>query len=192
MITPFLPPLKQMNNNTACKKKLRWPTICLFHRHQFPLWILFFISYFDFCFCSVTLSYFLWPFNFSLKFSFNSSAHSFQITFEISFLLKYLNLKSRNRAHGVTCNKKTNISLRRRNKLVYELWMSQQWKKYCVKMLTFPLLCYCPRRQIYTVVSHLPCSKPRGFSGLEVACWPLVPKFAVSHPAEIVGFFGWK
>jgi hypothetical protein len=22
-----------------------------------------------------------------------------------------------------------------------------------------------------------------GFGGLEVACWPLVPKFAVSHPA---------
>jgi hypothetical protein len=29
-----------------------------------------------------------------------------------------------------------------------------------------------------------------GFGGLEVACWPLVPKFAVSNPAEAVGFFG--
>ena len=29
----------------------------------------------------------------------------------------------------------------------------------------------------------------RGFGGLEVACWPLVPKFAVSNPAEAVGFF---
>jgi hypothetical protein len=28
-----------------------------------------------------------------------------------------------------------------------------------------------------------------GFGGLEVACWPLVPKFAGSHPAEAVGFF---
>ena len=28
-----------------------------------------------------------------------------------------------------------------------------------------------------------------GFSGLEVACWPSVPKFADSHPAEDVGFF---
>jgi hypothetical protein len=27
-----------------------------------------------------------------------------------------------------------------------------------------------------------------GFGGLEVACWPLVPKFAGSHPAEAVGF----
>ena len=29
-----------------------------------------------------------------------------------------------------------------------------------------------------------------GFGGLEVACWPLVPKFAGSHPAEAVGFLG--
>jgi len=28
-----------------------------------------------------------------------------------------------------------------------------------------------------------------GFGGLEVACWPLVPKFAGSHSAEAVGFF---
>ena len=27
------------------------------------------------------------------------------------------------------------------------------------------------------------------FGGLEVACWPLVPKFAGSHQAEAVGFF---
>ena len=28
-----------------------------------------------------------------------------------------------------------------------------------------------------------------GFGGLEVACWPLVPKFAGSNPADTVGFF---
>ena len=28
----------------------------------------------------------------------------------------------------------------------------------------------------------------RGFSGLGVACWPLVPKFTVSNPAETVRF----
>ena len=28
-----------------------------------------------------------------------------------------------------------------------------------------------------------------GFAGLEVACWPLVPKFVSSNPAEAVGFF---
>jgi hypothetical protein len=31
-----------------------------------------------------------------------------------------------------------------------------------------------------------------GFGGLEVACCPLVPKFAGSNPAEAVGFFGRK
>jgi hypothetical protein len=31
-----------------------------------------------------------------------------------------------------------------------------------------------------------------GFGGLEVACWPLVPKFAGLHPAETVGFLGRK
>ena len=28
------------------------------------------------------------------------------------------------------------------------------------------------------------------FGALEVACWPLVPKFAGSHPAEVFGFLG--
>ena len=32
----------------------------------------------------------------------------------------------------------------------------------------------------------------RGFGGLGVACWPLVPKFAGSNPAEAVGFLGVK
>jgi hypothetical protein len=32
----------------------------------------------------------------------------------------------------------------------------------------------------------------RGFGGLEVACWPSVPKFAGLHPAEAVGFLGRK
>jgi len=31
-----------------------------------------------------------------------------------------------------------------------------------------------------------------GFGGLEVACWPLVPKFAGSHLAKAVGFLGRK
>jgi hypothetical protein len=35
-------------------------------------------------------------------------------------------------------------------------------------------------------------SASSGFGGLEVACWPLVPKFAGSHPAEAVGFLGPK
>ena len=31
-----------------------------------------------------------------------------------------------------------------------------------------------------------------GFGGLGVSCWPLVPKFAGSNPAEAVGFLGRK
>jgi len=31
-----------------------------------------------------------------------------------------------------------------------------------------------------------------GFGGLGVVCWPLLPKFAGSHPAEAVGFLGRK
>jgi hypothetical protein len=31
-----------------------------------------------------------------------------------------------------------------------------------------------------------------GFGGLEVACWPLLPKFAGLHPAEAFGFLGRK
>jgi hypothetical protein len=31
-----------------------------------------------------------------------------------------------------------------------------------------------------------------GFGGLEVACWPLVPKLAGSHTPEAVGFLGRK
>jgi hypothetical protein len=38
----------------------------------------------------------------------------------------------------------------------------------------------------YSLVSIIP---PSCFGGLEVACWPVVPKFAGSNPAEVVGFF---
>ena len=31
-----------------------------------------------------------------------------------------------------------------------------------------------------------------GFGGLDIACWPLIPKFAGSNPAEAVGFFRTK
>jgi hypothetical protein len=31
-----------------------------------------------------------------------------------------------------------------------------------------------------------------GFGGLEVACWPLEPKFSGANPAEAVGFFRMK
>ena len=35
-------------------------------------------------------------------------------------------------------------------------------------------------------------TRKSGFGGLGVACWPLVPKFAGSNPAEAVGFLGAK
>jgi hypothetical protein len=41
------------------------------------------------------------------------------------------------------------------------------------------------------IVSVVP-SGWSGFGSLEVACWPLVPKFAGSHPAEAFGFLGRK
>jgi len=34
--------------------------------------------------------------------------------------------------------------------------------------------------------------KENGFGGLGVACWPLIPKFADSNPAEAVEFLGGK
>ena len=42
-------------------------------------------------------------------------------------------------------------------------------------------------------ISKTKCPKElmtSGFGGLEVECWPLVPKFAGSNPEEAVGFFG--
>ena len=43
---------------------------------------------------------------------------------------------------------------------------------------------------VYPAFYPFPYILPSGFGGLEVACWPLVPKFAGSNPAEAVGFLG--
>jgi hypothetical protein len=45
---------------------------------------------------------------------------------------------------------------------------------------------YCPYLQCH--ITHLSMEAVSGFGGLEVACWPLVSKFAGLHPAEAVGF----
>ena len=57
----------------------------------------------------------------------------------------------------------------------------------------------CPLSE-YSVATHRPrvlgrkaidflrYFKKSGFGGLEVVCWPLVPKFAGSNPTEAVGF----
>ena len=47
------------------------------------------------------------------------------------------------------------------------------------------------QNRIYTGNSESHCALS-GFSGLEVVCWLLAPKFAGSHPAEAVGFLGRK
>ena len=39
------------------------------------------------------------------------------------------------------------------------------------------------------LVYYLKLHYDRAFGGIEVACWPLVPKFAGSIPAEAVGIF---
>jgi hypothetical protein len=49
-------------------------------------------------------------------------------------------------------------------------------------MLQLKVLQVAKRKIILTVVES-------GFSGLEDACWPLVPKFVGSNPVEAVGFF---
>ena len=45
-------------------------------------------------------------------------------------------------------------------------------------------MCECVVDMVYVSNVH-----GSGFGGLEVACWPLVPKFTGSNPAEAVGFF---
>ena len=45
-----------------------------------------------------------------------------------------------------------------------------------------------PHLYIYIYIYIHVCMYMIGFGGLEVACWPLVPKFAGSNPAEAVGF----
>ena len=48
-------------------------------------------------------------------------------------------------------------------------------------IVAFRSVTKAPKNVTYTI--HM-C----GFGGLGVACWPLVPKFAGSNPAEAVGF----
>ena len=47
---------------------------------------------------------------------------------------------------------------------------------------------FLPSAMRYMYISYILI----GFGGLGVACWPLVPKFAGSNPAEAVGFLGRK
>ena len=51
------------------------------------------------------------------------------------------------------------------------------------------LVTYKRRMRSHHLYDNCACLVPNiGFGGLGVACWPLVPKFAGSNPAEAVGF----
>jgi len=70
-----------------------------------------------------------------------------------------------------------------------------QIEDYFNKILVFfCFLLYCNKNSLthfclyYLLLLLIHNTLFRGFGGLEVACWPLVPKFAGSHPAEAVGF----
>jgi len=49
-----------------------------------------------------------------------------------------------------------------------------------------------PYQYVHIYMLYFGYHKCNGFGGLWVACWPLVPKFAGSNPAEAVGFLGRK
>jgi hypothetical protein len=46
-----------------------------------------------------------------------------------------------------------------------------------------------PSCEISSAFGVIAVTNQSGFGGLEDACWPLVPKFAGTNPAEAVGFF---
>ena len=76
-------------------------------------------------------------------------------------------------------------------KIFKDVFRLENWSVYVVwtgscNKQNFVLLC----AGLYTKTSlgHL-CFGYSGFGGLEVAWWPLVPKFVGLNPAEAVGFF---
>ena len=54
------------------------------------------------------------------------------------------------------------------------------------KNIAFQYNAYCIELFLCIMFRH------SGFGGLGIACWPLVPKFVGSNPAEAVGFLGRK
>ena len=61
--------------------------------------------------------------------------------------------------------------------------------KYLGKRVTKNFVCF-PLGNSPTSEFYMPTFS--GCGGLEIACWPLVPKFAGSNPGEAVGFLGRK
>jgi hypothetical protein len=54
----------------------------------------------------------------------------------------------------------------------------------------FGLLNFCTLVVYFLMREGLKLYVSGCFGGLEVACWPLIPKFVGSRPAEAVGFLG--
>jgi hypothetical protein len=50
-------------------------------------------------------------------------------------------------------------------------------------------MCYETEWEVQNITALEVTCPEGGFGGAEVACWPLIPKFAGSNPAEAVGFF---
>ena len=67
------------------------------------------------------------------------------------------------------------------NLIIITIWLQQ--KELHDETKTSERLQLCTGLFIYLLLI-----RRSGFGGLGVACWPLVPKFAGSNPAEAVGF----
>ena len=65
-------------------------------------------------------------------------------------------------------------------------WIKWQWNKLFSEYSRFPLSVTFYQRFILIHSSIISAS---GFGGLEVTCWPLVPKFVGSNLAEAIRFF---
>jgi hypothetical protein len=64
---------------------------------------------------------------------------------------------------------------------VTELMLLHKWCDWCLRSMLYAE----HHKQLHD-------NTQSGFGGIEVACWPLVPKFAGSHPAEAVELLGQK
>ena len=87
-------------------------------------------------------------------------------------------------------NKASLISLSLRRQLAVTCWNANvqlTCKTYC-KVWHYLQRLQSKNVSCFRSFNHNP-HMLSGFGGLEVACWPLVPKFAGSNPAEAVGFF---
>ena len=90
------------------------------------------------------------------------------------------------------------------NSSLYYLFQNfSQISQSCSTQGSISTLKYYPKmeteRLSIMIGCYSKCSQPlthhtgiNQFGGLGVACWPLVPKFAGSNPAEAIGFLGVK